>query len=321
MDKISFVFPGQGSQFVGMGREVYERSEAARAIFDEADRVLDYPIAELCFNGPADMLNDTQYAQPAILTVSIAYLEALREKLRSTGRQIEPVYMAGHSLGEYSALVAAGSISFADALRLVWERGRLMKEEGERRPGGMAAVIGLTPERLQNVVDRASSEGLVVIANSNSPVQTVISGEIAALLKAMELAKNEGAAKVARLAVSIASHSPLMQQAGTQLSQLIGNINLVDPIVPLVANITGQALTTAEDIKRELSDQLCKPVAWAASVSQMIEGGVNTFIEVGPGQVLSGLIKRISDEAQVLKLEDVMHADNNGGETLAPAVP
>lgn len=320
MDKISFVFPGQGSQFVGMGREVYERSEAARAVFDEADRILGYPITELCFNGPADTLNDTQYAQPAILTVSIAYLEALREKLRATGRQIEPIYMAGHSLGEYSALVAAGSISFADALRLVWERGRLMKEDGERRPGGMAAVIGLTPERLQNVVDRASSEGLVVIANSNSPVQTVISGEIAALLKAMELAKNEGAAKVARLAVSIASHSPLMQQAGAQLSQLIGNINLVDPLVPLVANITGQALTTAEDIKRELSDQLCKPVAWVASVSQMIEGGVNTFIEVGPGQVLSGLIKRISDDAQVLKLEDVMHADNNGGDSLAPAV-
>ncbi len=310
MQKISFVFPGQGSQFVGMGKEAYERSAAARAVFAEADRVLGFPVTGLCFYGPAEMLNDTQYAQPAILTVSVAYLEAVREKLRESGAEIAPQYVAGHSLGEYTALVAAGSLSFGDALKLVWERGRLMKEEGERRPGGMAAVIGLPDERLKEVVEEASSEGVVVIANSNSPVQTVISGEIQALLKAMELAKNEGAARVARLAVSIASHSPLMQQAGMQLSQLINNIKLNDPLVPLVANITGQALTTAEDIKRELSDQLCKPVAWVASVRQMVEGGVNTFVEIGPGQVLSGLIKRISDDVQVLKLEDLMRGDS-----------
>lgn len=309
MQKISFVFPGQGSQYVGMGKEVHERSAAARAVFAEADRVLGFPVTGLCFYGPADMLNDTQYAQPAILTVSVAYLEAMREKLRESGAQIEPQSVAGHSLGEYTALVAVGSLSFADALRLVWERGRLMKEEGERRPGGMAAVIGLNDQQLKEVVAEASSEGVVVIANSNSPVQTVISGEIQALLKAMELAKNEGAARVARLAVSIASHSPLMQQAGMQLSQLINNIKLNDPLVPLVANITGQALTTAEDIKRELNDQLCKPVAWVASVRQMVEGGVNTFVEIGPGQVLSGLIRRISEDVQVLKLEDLMRGD------------
>ncbi len=305
MEKISYVFPGQGSQYVGMGREVWERSAAARAVFEEADRVLNFPVTTLCFNGPADMLNDTQYAQPAILTVSVAYLEALREKLKEMGTTIEPVYVAGHSLGEYTALVAAGSLEFADALRLVWERGRLMKEEGVLHPGGMAAVIGLPTDRLRGVVEQASSEGIVVIANSNSPVQTVISGEIQALLKAMELAKNEGAARVARLAVSIASHSPLMQQAGVQLSQVIGNINLVDPIVPLVANITGQVLTTAEDIKRELSDQLCAPVAWVGSVRQMIENGANTFVEIGPGQVLSGLIRRISDEVSVLRWDEV----------------
>lgn len=309
MQKISFVFPGQGSQFVGMGKEVYERSAAARAVFEEADRVLNFPVTGLCFYGPADLLNDTQYAQPAILTVSVAYLEAMREKMQESGTPIEPYYVAGHSLGEYTALVAAGSLEFADALRLVWERGRLMKEEGEKRPGGMAAVIGLADDRLKEVVEEASSEGVVVIANSNSPVQTVISGEIQALLKAMELAKDEGAARVARLAVSIASHSPLMQQAGTQLSAVINNIKLTDPLVPLVANITGQALTTAEDIKRELSDQLCKPVAWVASVRQMVEGGVNTFVEIGPGQVLSGLIKRISADVQVVKLEDLMRGD------------
>jgi [acyl-carrier-protein] S-malonyltransferase len=292
-----------------MGKEAYERSAAARAVFEEADRVLGFPITDLCFNGPAEMLNDTQYAQPAILTVSVAYLEEMRERLRESGTPVEPYYVAGHSLGEYTALVAAGSLQLADALRLVWERGRLMKEEGERHPGGMAAVIGLSDERLKDVVEEASSEGVVVIANSNSPVQTVISGEIQALLKAMELAKNEGAARVARLAVSIASHSPLMQQAGVQLSQVISNIKLTDPLVPLVANITGQVLTTAEDIKHELSDQLCTPVAWVASVRQMVEGGVNTFVEIGPGQVLSGLIRRISDDVQVLKLEDLMRGD------------
>ena len=310
MQKISFVFPGQGSQYMGMGKEVYERSAAARAVFDEADRVLGFAITDLCFHGPIDMLNDTQYAQPAILTVSVAYLEAMREKLRESGTPVEPYYVAGHSLGEYSALVAAGALQFADALTLVWERGRLMKEEGERRPGGMAAVIGLSDECLKEVVEEASSEGVVVIANSNSPLQTVISGEIQALLKAMELARNEGAARVARLAVSIASHSPLMQHAGTQLSHVISNIKLTDPIVPLIANITGQAITTVDDIKRELSEQLCKPVAWMASVRQMVEGGVNTFVEIGPGQVLSGLIRRISDDVQVIKLEDVMKGDS-----------
>ncbi len=307
MDRISFVFPGQGSQFVGMGREVYEMSPAARAVFERADQVLGFPVAELCFTGPADKLNDTQYAQPAILTTSIACLEALQERMRQTGRDLRPHYMAGHSLGEYTALVAAGSLSFEDGLKLVWERGRLMKEEGERRPGGMAAVIGLPQDRLERVVEQARSEGLVVIANSNSPIQTVISGEIAALLKAMDLAKKEGAARVARLAVSIASHSPLMQQAGTQLAQIIQNIRLADPLVPLVANITGQVLTTAEDIKRELSEQLCKPVAWVASVREMLNQGVTTFVEIGPGQVLSGLIKRISEDAQVLRWEDLMH--------------
>ena len=304
--KTSFVFPGQGSQFVGMGRDLYASSPAARAVFDEADKVLGYSLSKLCFEGPEEKLNDTEYAQPAILTVSVAHLEALREKLRERGEVLEPAFLAGHSLGEYTALVAAGSVTFADGLRLVAERGRLMKEDGERTPGGMAAVIGLSYESLVRVVQEASSEGVVVIANSNSPVQTVISGEVAALLKAMDLARKEGAAKVARLAISIASHSPLMQQAGTQLTHLINNIHLTDPLVPMVANVTGTVLRTAEDVKHELSDQLCKPVAWVASVRRMVEDGVGTFVEVGPGQVLSGLIRRISDDVQILKLDEVM---------------
>jgi [acyl-carrier-protein] S-malonyltransferase len=311
--KTSFVFPGQGSQFVGMGRDLYASSPAARAIFDEADKVLGYSLSKICFEGPEEKLNDTEYAQPAILTVSVAYLEALREKLRERGEVLEPAFLAGHSLGEYTALVAAGSVSFADGLKLVAERGRLMKEDGERTPGGMAAVIGLSYESLVRVVQEASSEGVVVIANSNSPVQTVISGEVGALLKAMDLARKEGAARVARLAISIASHSPLMQHAGMQLTQLINNIHLTDPLVPMVANVTGTVLRTAEDVKRELSDQLCKPVAWVASVRQMVEDGVGTFVEVGPGQVLSGLIRRISDDVQILKLDEVMKGSEAQG--------
>ena len=316
MNKVGFVFPGQGSQYVGMGRDVYESSAAARRVFRKADKVLGFSLSKLCFEGPAEQLNDTQYAQPAILTVSVAQLEALHEKWSKEGVTIEPEYVAGHSLGEYTALVAVGSISFEDALRLVWERGRLMKEEGERRPGGMAAVIGLSTETLEDVVEQASAEGSVVIANSNTPFQTVISGEIEALLTAMDLARQEGAAKVARLAVSIASHSPLMQQAGEQLGKFLEGIKFTDPLVPLVANITGQALTTAEEIKRELSDQLIKPVAWVASISSMMESGVGTFIEVGPGQVLSGLIKRISDEVSVLKGEDLIVGEGHNGDAL-----
>ncbi len=304
--KLSFVFPGQGSQFVGMGRELYISSPAARAVFDTADGVLGFALSDLCFNGPEEQLNDTQYAQPAIFTMSIAHLEAFREWMRETGQQFEPDFVAGHSLGEYSALVACGSLSFEDGLRFVWERGRLMHEAGEDSPGGMAAVIGLAHDQLMQVVEQASSEGVVVIANSNSPIQTVISGEVKALLKAMELAKQEGAARVARLAVSIASHSPLMTHAGQQLNQVLSSIHLTDPLVPLVANVTGTLCRTADEVKRELSEQLCKPVAWVASVRHMIDEGATTFIEVGPGQVLSGLIKRISDDVQVLKLDDVM---------------
>ena len=209
--RIAFVFPGQGSQYVGMGKELYDASPAARRVFQQADAVLGFPLSTLCFEGPQDELDDTFNAQPAILTVSIACLEALKERYGPLGYVLTPTLVAGHSMGEYTALVAAGVLDFEDALKLVRERGRLMKEMAKDYPGGMAAVVGLYEQALEEVVREAQSEGMVSLANANSPGQTVLSGELSALQRAMELAKARGARLVQRLQVSIAAHSPLMQ--------------------------------------------------------------------------------------------------------------
>jgi [acyl-carrier-protein] S-malonyltransferase len=302
--RIAFVFPGQGSQYVGMGRSIYERSPAARAVFERADAALGFPLSRLCFEGPAEELEDTINAQPAILTVSIACLEALREKWRALGQIVRPLFVAGHSLGEYSALVAADALDFAEAVRLVRERGRLMKETSLERPGGMAAIIGLDDATLEEVCCEAASTGVVVVSNANSPDQRVLSGEVQALLRAMELARQRGARRVARLGVSIASHSPLMQRAAQQFSEVLAGIRLREPSVPLVANITGQVLTSAEDIRRELAEQLCRPVQWTHCVTEMLNRGVSSFAEIGPGHVLSGLIRRISQDVQIITLND-----------------
>ena len=211
-NRIALVFPGQGSQYVGMGHLLYSVSPAARRIFDQADEVLGFSLTKLCFEGPQSELDDTYNAQPAILTVSIACLEALRERLTPMGISVSPTLVAGHSLGEFTAMVAAGSLRFDEALLLVRERGRLMKETSQVRPGGMAAVIGLDDTQLAAVVSEAQSRGVVTMANANSPGQTVLSGEVDALVCAMELAKARGAKLVQRLAVSIASHSPLILQ-------------------------------------------------------------------------------------------------------------
>ncbi|HEV2107755.1 MAG TPA: ACP S-malonyltransferase [Thermomicrobiales bacterium] len=302
---IAMVFPGQGSQFVGMGRGLYEVSAAARAIFEQADQILGIPLTRLCFEGPEDELEDTLNAQPAILTVSTASLEAIRERAHILSRKITPSMVAGHSLGEFTALVAGGSLDFASALRLVRERGRLMKEAGQEQPGGMAAVIGLDDATLAAVCEEAAREGIITVANANCPGQTVISGEVQALLRAMELAKERGAKRVARLGVSIASHSPLMSRASAQLGELVAKTPLKAPQIPLVANITGQVLTTADEVRQELSHQMERPVNWTRSVREMVGGGTRTFVDVGPGQVLSGLIKRISRESETLGVGDL----------------
>lgn len=304
-DKVAMVFPGQGSQFVGMGRSLFDASAAARRIFDQADGILGMQLSRLCFEGPAAELEDTINAQPAILTVSTATLEAIKERAQDTGEKITPIVVAGHSLGEFSALVAAGALDFATALRLVRERGRLMKEAGEERPGGMAAVIGLDEEILAAVCAEAEREGIITVANANCPGQTVISGELGALARAMELAKSHGAKRVARLGVSIASHSPLMARASAQLGELVSKVPLRQPQVPIVANITGQVITTADEIRQELAHQVERPVNWTRSVREMVNTGASTFVEVGPGQVLSGLIRRVSRDVTTLAASDL----------------
>jgi [acyl-carrier-protein] S-malonyltransferase len=236
--------------------------------------------------------------------VSVACLNAMRERWHSMGQVVAPRYVAGHSLGEFTALVAADVIDFDSALVLVRERGRLMKENGTERPGGMLAVLGLERDVLEGVVADAGVMGVITLANANSPGQMVLSGEAPALERAAELARARGAARVVRLPISIASHSPLMARAAAQFGEIIARLPLRQPRIPVVANITGQILTSADDIRKELADHILKPVQWTSSVVEMVARGSAEFLEIGPGQVLSGLIRRISQEAHVVTLND-----------------
>jgi [acyl-carrier-protein] S-malonyltransferase len=304
---LALVFPGQGSQFVGMGRTLTEQSPAARRVLEEADSVLGFPLSALAFDGPAEELEDTYNSQPAILAVSVAALAALNERVAAdgvAGGTLSPTLLAGHSLGEFTALVAAEALTFADALRLVRERGRLMKEAGTERPGGMAAVLGLDDGILEEVVAEAKGDDVLVIANANCPGQTVISGELAPLERAVDLAKASGAKRVARLAITIASHSPLMAGASKNLRSLIADVSIQTPTVPVVANESGALLTSIADIRQELAHHVERPVNWTRTITVMRDAGASTFVEVGPGQALTGLIKRIDRDATTLRLED-----------------
>jgi [acyl-carrier-protein] S-malonyltransferase len=287
-----------------MGKALYDASDTARRVFKRADDILGFALTRLCFEGPEQDLNDTINAQPAILTVSIACLSALRDRWQTMGQVIAPRYVAGHSLGEFTALVAADVIDFDAALVLVRERGRLMKENGKERPGGMLAVLGLDRDVVEQVVAEASQVGVITLANANSPGQIVLSGESQALDRAAELARARGAPRVVRLPISIASHSPLMARAAAQFGEIVARLPLRQPRIPIVANITGQILTSADDIRKELADHILKPVQWTASVVEMVARGSADFLEIGPGQVLSGLIRRISLEAHVVTLSD-----------------
>jgi [acyl-carrier-protein] S-malonyltransferase len=304
----ALVFPGQGSQFVGMAGPLLEASEMARAMMALADDTLGFGLTELIQNGPAEALEDTVNAQPAILAVSIAALAALNENAQEAGLALAPDYVAGHSLGEFSALVAAGILQFPTALTLVRERGRLMKKAGEENPGGMAAILGLDDEAIAEVCRTASADGIVVPANRNCPGQTVISGEVGALEAAMELAKGRGARRVARLNVSIASHSPLMANANAEFQTLLQDAALSLPDFPekpsgmVIGNTSAQPLFTTGGLYEELDLQMERPVDWTGSIQTMVDAGVTSFIEIGPGNVLSGLIKRIAPDAQTVNM-------------------
>ncbi len=295
--KIAYVFPGQGSQAIGMGFDLYQSSPQARQVFEEADQALQFPLSRLCFEGPEEELRETVNAQPAILTVSIAYLKITSE----VNGTIKPVFVTGHSIGEYTALVAANVLAFADAVRLVRERGRLMQEAGKIKPGGMAAVIGLDETSVEEICFETGAQ----IANINCPGQTVVSGTREAIERSIDLAQSRGAVGVVPLEVSGAFHSSLMQSTVEGMAQAISQVNFRPPEVPIVANSTAKPVTTVDKVKKELLRQLCHCVQWQPSVEYMAGVGVSIFIEIGPGIVLSKLIKRIAKNAQVLNMNDL----------------
>ncbi len=296
----AYLFPGQGSQHVGMGRDLARTESVARRLWEEADQTLDFALSALAFAGPADQLQATENAQPALLVASIATLRVL------TGRGVlgAPAYLAGHSLGEYSALVAAQSLTFPDALRLVRTRGVLMAAEGKRVDGAMAAVLGLAPEE---VATACAAEG-VDVANYNSPEQTVISGEAAALDRAIERVKQAGARRVVPLAVSGAFHSRLMRPVAEEFAAAVTGVSVSEPTMPLVCNVSATPLTTAEQVRRELVEQLYSPVCWVRTLEFLREAGVGRYVEIGPGNVLAGLAKRTLPGATVASSDGLLTA-------------
>ncbi len=301
--KIGLVFPGQGSQSVGMGKALYDAYPSLKAVYDEASSVLGYDVAELCFTGPAERLNLTEFTQPALLVSSIAAWRLLEPV------GIKPIAAAGHSLGEYSALVAVGGVAFRDAVGLVQKRGRYMSEAVAPGTGLVAALLGLTAEVVKEVCHAASSVGVVAAANFNSPGQIVIAGEKVAVERAIALAKEQGCKKAIPLPVSVPVHTPLMQQAADRLAKDLGAVRWSDLRAPLVNNAEAKAISRAGEIQASLIRQLPSSVLWQDTVQAMGNMGVTTFVEVGPGTVLTGLIKRILPGVTVLNINDPKSLD------------
>jgi len=301
MPGFAVLFPGQGSQYVGMGQDLYDSSPAARTIFEAADRVCGKPLTRVLFEGPAEVLTDTAYAQPALFVMSLACWAALREAL-ADGPELEPAFAAGHSVGEYAALTIAGAIAFADALQLVCQRGQAMRAAGETQPGRMAAILGLNIDVVERICREASQSAgePVVVANDNAPGQIVISGSSAAVQAASEMAKAEGAKRVIPLAVSIAAHSPLMEAAMARFSPALRQVVFQAPRVSVIGNRYARPLATAEEVVSELDAQLTSQVRWTSSIRYIVEQGASAFVELGPKDVLTGLVRRIAPPATCL---------------------